>query len=159
MISLGLVVGCSIAAVLFAACAALIVVGNRWRKREESGLYDERPFAGRFVFWGGILAATVIVAISAASLYPYDMEYHRYKHVTGTVDRVEARMLADGEATSQQYAVRYQGTGEVYRCDDSRCSLLRQGDQLELWCIREWQYASTSGWVCRFDKTVPRVAA
>jgi hypothetical protein len=48
------------------------------------------------------------------------------------------------------YAVRMTGSDQIYRCDDSRCSLLKPGDELSLWCIREWQQASTPGYDCNF---------
>lgn len=150
MVSLWFVVGCVVAVVLTLAGLTAAVFG--WCIRHHDDDWG-------FIFWPSLIILVCTIAATAWGMYPYDMQYHRYRHVTGTVDKVEARMLADGDATTQQYAVRYRETSETYRCDDSRCSLLKPGDHLELWCIREWQYASTSGWGCRFDRTTPTAGA
>lgn len=149
MISIGFVIAVCVLSVLLTLCAALYVLGHLLRRADD---YPGESVAFRIA--GGVLAVVLLCAFGAG-LYPYDMQYHRYKHVEGTVSSIEARMLADGKATTQQYAVRFDG-GSIYRCDDSRCALVRPGDTLSLWCIREWQYASTSGWRCRFDKTTTK---
>lgn len=152
MTSLGFIVGLIVASVFVLAGLAGVVIGRVIIHRDE--IYDAE-FVGRMYFWPGVLVILLTAGISAAGFYPYDMQYHRYKHVEGTVDVAEARMLADGDGTSQTFAVRFKESGETYRCDDTRCSLLKPGDHLSLWCIRQWEYASTSGWACRFDKTRP----
>lgn len=101
-------------------------------------------------------AAVVFFIGFAVGLYPYDMEYHSYRHVQGTVAATQPRLLRNGDSTSQYYALRLREDGKTYRCDDTRCSLIKQGDQVALWCIREYEYASTSGWGCRFDSTRPQ---
>lgn len=150
MISLDFVVGCTVAAVFVLVGVGAIVLGRRHANRADA--YD--PFDGHMVFWGGVACLVLTVVITAVALFPYDMQYHSYRHVEGSVDAVQARMIGDGDGgTTQMFAVRFSGDGTAYRCDDSRCSLLKPGNHLSLWCIREWQYASTSGWVCRFHRS------
>jgi hypothetical protein len=112
---------------------------------------------GTVVWLLGVPTIVLTLAIGGWGMWPpFDMEYHRYKHVAGTVDSIDPRMLSDGQGgTSQLYPIRLREDGQTYRCDDSRCALVKPGDRIELWCIRQWQYASTHGWVCNFDKTVP----
>jgi hypothetical protein len=131
---------------LLSLCVAAYIGGSRLSRNDEWG------GEGVAVRVTAVVLAVIFLGSFGAGLYPYDMQYHRYKHVEGTVSSIEARMLADGDGTTQNYAVRFE-TDDTYRCDDSRCSLVKPGDQLSLWCIREWQYASTSGWGCRFDKS------
>lgn len=151
MISISFVVGLIVVG-LFVLLSVVSILGGRAILRHD--LTFDSDFLGPLWIWVGSAFLTLTLGISAWGFYPYDMQYHRYKHVEGTVDVAEARMLADGDGgTTQNFAVRFKETGETYRCDDTRCSLLKPGDYLSLWCIREWQYASTSGWNCRFDKT------
>ena len=147
-ISLSFVVGLSVAG-FFAFIAFLTLVGGI--------IYRIKAGWGQDAWIPITIGAVVLVvtlSFSAWGFFPYKMEYHQYRHVAGTVDQVEARMLASGDkGTTQNYAVRLREDGQTYRCDDSRCSLLKPGDHISLWCIREWQYASTSGYRCRFEAT------
>lgn len=147
MISIGFVVGCICAGIFLIAGGAATGAGLYMRRHDDDWL---------IAFIPGVLCVLVTAGLTAWGMFPYDMQYHRYKHVAGTVDNVQTRLLADGDSgTTQNFAVRLREAGDIYRCDDTRCSLLKPGDHLELWCIREWQYAATSGWVCKFDKTTP----
>lgn len=151
MISISFVVGCIVAGVFTLVGLGLMVAGRAIRKHD---LTDDSDLFAPLNFVLGLVILLFTVGITAWGMYPYDMQYHRFTHVEGTVEAVEARMLADGNGgTSQNFAVRFKESGDTYRCDDSRCSLLKEGDWLSLWCIREWQYASTSGWGCRFDQS------
>lgn len=149
MISVSYVIGMSIAAVLLLVSALLIWLGVRMRRHNGDWEFAWLPIGG-----GGVLAVAVI-ALTLGFAWPvFDMEYHRYKPVAGTVDVVQARMLADGNGgMSQMFAVRLREDGTTYRCDDSRCSLLKSGDRLWLRCIREWQYAAQHGWACNYVRS------
>jgi hypothetical protein len=151
VISLDFVIGLTFAGVFTAASVAAIALGVRLRRATDDE-YGDRRFFGAVAIVAGSVVLAVTLSLSVAGFWPYDMEYHRYRHVAGVVDQTEARMLADGGGgTTQQYAVRLREDASIYRCDDSRCSLLKPGDRLSLWCIREWVYASTPGWGCQFD--------
>jgi hypothetical protein len=148
--SLGFIVGIIVASVLWLAFVGALWLAVRWRRTADR--YD-RSMANVCVV-ASVVAIVATVGITAAALYPYDMQYHQWRSVSGTVAQVDVRMQSDGSATSQNYAVRLTD-GQTYRCDDTRCSLLKPGDTVSLKCIREWQYASTSGWGCRFVSSVP----
>jgi hypothetical protein len=147
--SLGFIIGSIIAGLLIVIGIVGLFVGSALRRR------GDRDYGEGAMVLGFSIALLVITCGATAFIdYPYDMQYHRYVHVEGTIDVIEARMLADGDGgTSQNYAVRFKESGDTYRCDDSRCTPLKSGDWLSLWCIREWQYASTPGWVCNFDRS------
>lgn len=146
MTSLGFIIGSIVAAVLVLVGVVLIVLGSRMRR---SGNFDMGE--GGMVLGAGIAVLAVTAVATAWVDYPYDMQYHRYVKVQGSIAAIEARMLADGHGTTQNFAVRFAETGDTYRCDDTRCSLLHTGDWLSLWCIRDWQYASQPGWDCNYD--------
>jgi hypothetical protein len=122
------------------------------RARSISDVNDGRFFR-RFGFW----ALVVLVVGGAWTFWPFSMEYHQYTHVQGTVAAdVDARLLGTGVGNtrnvSQVYAVPIEHAG-IFRCDDTRCGLLHKGDQIALWCMRQYQWASTPGWVCRYDRS------
>ncbi len=149
MISVAYVIGMTVAVLLLAGCALLVWFGKRVRRSDGDWEMAWLPFGG------GILLAVIVVAATIGLSWPtFDMEYHRYKPVGGTIDQIQPRMLADGDGgTSQMFAVRFRGVGTMFRCDDSRCSLLKPGDQLWLRCIREWQYAAEHGWKCNYIRS------
>ncbi len=100
------------------------------------------------------LLAVVVVAGFAIGLWPYKWEYHSYQQVAGNVADISARFRVDGQATSQSFAIRFQGRSQIYRCDDTRCALIKPGDRLVLRCIREYQWASVSGYGCVFVRYI-----
>jgi hypothetical protein len=155
VISIDFIVGVSIAAAILVASVICALVGLRWRRMPERDSYDDRPLLGLSMAIAGASVAVIAVGLLAWGLYPYQWEYHSYRHVEGTIAEVGVRMLGGDGGTTQSYAVRLQGDGGEYRCDDTRCSLVKPGDTIALWCIREWHYASTPGWVCNFDRTTP----
>lgn len=151
-ISLSFIVGLCVASALVLAGIALFVAGRVILRRD---LTADSLLFGPPVKWAGVVLVVATVGVSAWAFFPYRMEYHQFRHVQGTVQDVQSRFLGDGKSTSQNFAVRLNEDGQTYRCDDSRCSLVKPGDHISLWCIREWQYASTSGYQCRFDSTAP----
>jgi len=107
---------------------------------------------------GFALIAVTVGLLFAFAWPPFDMQYHQYRQVTGTVQTIDARMITadDAKGPSQSYAVRYAESGDFFRCDDTRCAGVHPGDTLTLWCIRTWQQSSTPGYECNFGDTTPR---
>lgn len=147
MISIGYVVGTVIALL---ALVAIVVVAAWLGAGLNSG--ERRP-----IHIGAVLAVVLTIGLWVWGTWPsLNMDYHTFRSVSGTVVANEARMLADGNGgTTQNFAVRLDD-GQTYRCDDTRCSLVKPGDHLELSCMKEWQYAATPGDVCRFVNTRPK---
>jgi hypothetical protein len=134
------VVGVGLAATLTAA-----LLGARYVATD----FEERAFC--------LFLAAVLAAVTLWWAWPLDMQYHQFRLTEGTVVAVSSpRILgsSDGGQVSQVYAVDIAGVG-VRRCDDTRCALLQPGDWLSLWCERDYQWASTPGWVCRFGELRP----
>jgi hypothetical protein len=104
---------------------------------------------GRLIGSGltGILALIVVPVFVLTTWPTFNLDYHRWQYVAGTVATVETRLVEQTEL----YAVTLTETGDqVYRCDDTRCSVVKTGDRLGMWCIYQWQQASTPGMVCNF---------
>ncbi len=149
MISVAYVIGMIVAVLLLAACVLTVRYGLRMRRKD-----GDWEMAWLPVYGAGFVGVLILVATIGLTWPPFDMEYHRYKPVSGTIDQIQPRMLADGSGgTSQMFAVRFAEDGTTYRCDDSRCSLLYTGDRLWLRCIREWQYAAEHGWKCNYVRS------
>jgi hypothetical protein len=106
--------------------------------------------------WGGIIALVVQIGWNIFFNFPFNMSYHSYRPVYGTVADVNSRFLASGSgnnsSTSQKYAIRLTGSKQIYGCEDTRCSLLKKGDTVMLNCERQWQYASVPGYDCRYNQ-------
>lgn len=141
MWSLGILIGLPIAVVVILAlivCALLL-----FRADETEG-----------VVLGWLLTVVVIVVVgillSPLGYYPYEKEYHYWKPVNGTVAEVSKRIIPSGDGISQRYVVVLEDSPQQYGIDDTRASLLKEGDTVHLSCIREWEYAAESGWACRW---------
>ena len=100
------------------------------------------------------LAAGGVIMIGWA-MYPYSNEYHQFRAVSGTVERIDKRLISSGDSMQDKFVVRFEGSDLQFGCDDTRCSQVDPGDALELSCKREWQYTGTDGYNCRFTSTAP----
>lgn len=70
--------------------------------------------------------------------------------VTGQVDRIEKRLVSGGDSMEEKYVVLFEGNRQEYRVDDTRAALVKSGDELTVACKRQWQWASTHGYECRW---------
>lgn len=143
-VDLGWVAGLSLATLFMLAGIAGCIWGLRNLRSDH--------FAAPVVFLGAVVAVAAVVMFTAGAWPPFNMDYHQYRSVHGTVAEVQDRFLGGEHGSTQLFAVRLAGSDQVYRCDDTRCSLLKPGDEVWLWCKREWQQASTPGFVCNFDR-------
>lgn len=109
--------------------------------------------------WGIALTISIIASVVYLALivgigfgyYPYKAEYHQWRPVTGQVAEVSKRLVGNGDGgMSEKIVVRFKGNPQEYGCEDTRCSLVKTKDSLDLKCKRAWQYSSTSGYDCRF---------
>lgn len=159
MISLSWIIGNAVTILLLGGWFAAWRWGRRWRNERETASYSqggrtERGILANVAFFGSFVAAVATLGIYVAATWPtFDMQYHSYKQVSGSVQAVSSRFLGDGKSTTQNFAVTI--AGHDYRCDDTRCALVKVGDTLTLSCIREWQYAGTSGYDCNFVSDEP----
>ena len=106
--------------------------------------------------WFGAFAVALVGLVAAAftvyGMWPFNSEYHQWRTVTGTVERVDSRLINTGDGMAERYVVTIAGT--PFAIDDTRAALVERGDDLTLACKREWVYQSVSGWACNW-KTEP----
>jgi hypothetical protein len=159
--SIGLLVGVPAAVVAFAACVTAIVLGIRAKRgfvasgKAKKGTYgyQDTYLLSLFLRVGGIGAAVVTVAAALWSFYPWSTEYHMWRTIHGSISQISNRFIAsgsDGGGSTQRFVVIFNGDTGQYSCDDTRCALLKVGDDLTISCKRAWQYSGTPGYDCSF---------
>lgn len=147
--SLGVLVGLPILVLLVVGLGALGAYLFRKCRTEDE---VDGPFllGAAAVCWLAALI-TLVLMLAPTGYYPYKAEYHQWRPVSGQVAEVSKRLVSDGDHGMQEkIVVLYKGNPQEYGCDDTRCALVKTSDVLDLSCIRHWQYASTSGYDCRF---------
>lgn len=142
MVEIGYVVGTIIASLI--VLVAIIVIIAVWvRDSYDKGLISLVAF----------VVALIVAGLYVWASYPsFDMKYHSYKPVAGTVEKINSRIVSDGDSVNQKFVVIFKGDSQEYGCVDTRCSLVQPGDQLSLSCIQVFVYAGTDGFDCQFVK-------
>lgn len=146
---LGYVIGVPI---LTTATLALIVL-TVWLARRGwfSGLRDystDRTDYRAGATIAGLFAAFALV-VTTAAIFPFNPAFHQYHRVTGSVEEIDHRLVAAGEAGMAERYV-FVIDGRPYGVDDTRATLVEVGDKVDLWCSLEWQYAGESGLACQW---------
>ena len=154
MWSLGLIWGMALLAVIVAVCVPIIVI-TRSRGWKENTWEGERLSDAGYL---GVSAAVILVVslvIGAGVSFPYSKEYHYYEVKDGVVVVKDAHLMSKSEGMEERYIIGFEGTGNDYRCEDSRCVSVQPGDYLKLRCIRVWEYPATDGYSCQFIEWQP----
>lgn len=137
--SLGVLIGLPVVALVVLALLVWIVFC----------FFEDEPGLG--IGSSVVLLAFVGVVLSPLGYYPYKAEYHQWRDKSGVVAEVNKRLVSNGDhGMSEKIVIRYKDSGQEYGCEDTRCALTKTGDTLDLKCKRAWQYASVSGYDCRF---------
>lgn len=146
MISIGYVVGTSVAGLVVLFCLLVVAGGVYLKKTEGEGLG---------IASGGLFGALAVTALWVLLAFPpFDMDYHRYDTEKGTVESIDKRLVSDGESgMSEKYVVRFEGRSDQLGCLDTRCADVKKGDSLELTCVKVWQWYGTPGHDCEFVST------
>lgn len=121
------------------------------RKRRDCDEFDRTAYLwAAIACWTTALVMAVLMA-APTGYYPYKAEYHQWQPRSGVVAQVSKRLVGNGDSgMSEKIVVRYKDDGGEFGCEDTRCALVEVGDTLDLKCKRAWQYASVSGYDCRF---------
>jgi hypothetical protein len=108
--------------------------------------------AGDFRFFGALCAVITLVIVGGSlyGYYPFKEDFHRYYKVHGTVQEVGHRQISNGDSgMSERYVLKINNT--PFGVDDTRASLVKVGDTVDLKCKREYVFASVSGWACHWN--------
>ena len=101
--------------------------------------------------WGGI--AVIITCVSAALLYPSDMDYHTYRQVQISVASIDVTISSQDRQTYASYVIT-SDQGDLYVCEDERCASVSEGDHLIASCIKKWRYYGADESRCRFIEVI-----
>jgi hypothetical protein len=103
-----------------------------------------------------IVAATVMVIagiVGTVVAWPFSGQYHRYQPLGGTVASVSSRLIASDTTnggSTQKFVLTFTD-GSALGCNDTRCSAVKAGDNVELMCERAYQWnAPSPGWDCNW---------
>lgn len=97
----------------------------------------------------GFAGLAIVGVITGFMMWPWQMRYHEYTPVSGIVQQSSSRFINDGQGNiSQRIAVKI--SGQIYGCDDTRCTELKPGDPVTLLCKPEYQWNATPGWACNW---------
>jgi hypothetical protein len=141
MVSIGFIVGIIFSILITLGMLAFTI----WAFIDKDG----RPigFGVMAVYW------LIIAPLIAWCFWPYDMAYHSYRPVSGTVAEVNRRQVSTGDnGFEEKIAIRLTSSDQIYGCTDTRCALAKKGDHIALSCIRTWVYASVPGYDCRYNQ-------
>ena len=147
--TLGVLVGLPIAGFLILACLVAAAIAARLVARDHKQSRYGNHWTDYLIVTPWLIGALVVAGITALCFIPYDTEYHQWRPVEGTVQQIDKRMVKDGSGMSERYAVTINGT--VYGVDDTRASTLQEGSHVRLSCIKEWQWAASDGYGCRWN--------
>lgn len=113
--------------------------------------------AGEF-FWSGLVGWVILVGVTVVAYWPFDMEFHRFYKVEGTVTDIGKRQIAqDGGGMSERYVFNF--NGQLFGVDDTRAAVVKPGDRVTIKCKRDYVWNSESGWVCRWVAYQPKPTA
>jgi hypothetical protein len=102
-----------------------------------------------------VVVLLIVVAIALFGFFPYEKEYHAYIDHGGVVERVDKRLLPDGESMQEKFVVTFVGDPVQVGCEDTRCATARPGDTLVLACLKDWDLFGTDGYDCKFRSWTP----
>jgi hypothetical protein len=92
----------------------------------------------------------IMVAISLVGYYPYRADYHRWYHVSGIVTESGNRLIPSSDGKSVQQRVVLVINKQPYGVDDTRATVVKSGDYVDLSCKKEFQFNGVSGWACNW---------
>lgn len=85
-------------------------------------------------------------------------DYHKYKPKTGVVAELGKRMVSKDKGMEEKIVIRFKDDPQEYGVSDTRAGLLKVGDTATVKCKRSYQFASESGYDCRWVSRTPKAA-
>lgn len=137
--SVGLWLGVPLAGIVIVICAAFCI-----------GFLVSKPYDWGIGFTIAAVIGIVTLIGTGLAMWPWKHDYHYYVPVSGKVERVSNRFISNGDkGVSQRFVVVL--NGKPYGIDDTRASLLKEGDPVKLHCKKEFDWGSSdNGWACKW---------
>ena len=126
--------------VMLALCALALIVGIIAFAMHEAET--------GFVF---VISALVVGFITQVGFMAvgYSGDYLAYKPVSGKVEQIASRQIADGKGMSQRFVFKI--NGQEYGVDDTRAALINEGEPVNLNCTKQFVWGSTNnGYACNW---------
>lgn len=165
--------GGTIATMIVVPLLLLILVAvffalRSWASRKEAALPDEPRSssyvadytyreavgeirAARISSWLAPALIAIVAAVTWWGMYPWKSEYHHWVPKSGTVARVDSRLVSDGDKSMQtKFVVMFSGDDQQYGVLDTRAAGVKTGDRMTVTCVRIWQFSGTDGYDCNF---------
>lgn len=135
---------------LITLVALVILIAGMRHEPNGFGYDDFRLNAG---FGGGTALVVglllLVFPLIGLSLVGFNGDYMAYKPISGQVQDIASRQIADGKGMSTRYVV--QINGAPYGVDDTRAALVKKGDTVNLNCVKEFVWGSTNnGYACNW---------
>lgn len=144
---LDILIGLPIFGVVVLVCVVGIVMGLISRRRDPG--YSVGGVVA--IMCGIVIVLLLALILSPAVYYPYKKEYHYWQPVQGQVQVISKRLVGTGSGMEEKFVVVLKGSKQQYAIEDTRASLVKEGDSIKLSCIKRWQYASVHGYDCRWN--------
>lgn len=141
--------------VIFVCAAVAGVMFLMWRSMRA----DREPDTG----WA--LATSIGFAVLAGliglalwwGMYPWKAEYHEWRAHSGTVSKLDSRIVSAGDhgGSMDKYVVKFEGDDQLYGVLDTRMANVEVGDELVITCVRRWQWSGSHGYDCNYVDSEP----
>ena len=126
------------------ACLLWAIYVRLHRPGERYGAWPNGLITGAWVAGSMILWALV-----AIGWFPYDMDYHARREVSGEVQTIDSRLLQKGDGMEEKFVIVFaEDPSQEYGCLDTRCASLQPGDSVALLCTLDYDMNSADGWDC-----------
>jgi hypothetical protein len=133
--------GTIFAIVILALCALALVGGLI------SFFIEDGWVVGAFLVPGALVLA--FITQIGFMMVGYNSDYMAYKPVSGKVEQIASRQIADGKGMSERFVFKI--NGQQYGVDDTRAALVKVGDTVNLNCTKQFVFGSTNnGYACNW---------
>jgi hypothetical protein len=142
--SIGFIIGVPIAVLLLLFFLAGIKWGGDSEGRFGAGVLAVACVAWLFLPWGLFVTGGT--------------DYHKFKPKSGEVAEIGHRQVSKGKGMEEKFVIRFKDGAQEYGVSDTRAGLVKVGDIVTIKCKRSYQFASESGYDCRWVSRIPKGA-
>lgn len=115
-------------------------------------IFGDNAYGDAAIIGGFTVACALVVGFLSQIGFMavgYNGDYAAYKPVSGQVQDIASRQIANGSTMSTRYV--FQINGQPYGVDDTRAALVKKGDAVKLNCVKEFVWGSTNnGYACNW---------
>lgn len=121
---------------------------NYYRKDHSGYSYSHADGSWAMAVGGGLVFVIALI-LTLILEWPLNPAYHKWEPTSGKVVSVAYQVQGDSNSVYRDFTLTLEGKQNVYTCGDSRCSIVKAGDHVDLMCVKQNIYASTDTYDCR----------